>query len=249
MCVLSGVWLLATPWNVAHQAPLPMEFSRQEYWHRVTFPSPGDPPNPGIEPTPLGLLHWQVGSLLAPPGGVMKQKRPTELPWVGQPAPSATGFQQGLHWPHSQWEWQPCPQISRKPSSTLGSQLCYVHVNILIYLYYPLLFTILYYQSRSHTNTTVSGWFLTLITLSYFFLDYYSNEKLFPLQSKPLPHLPFSAVPLTGQASVFSNFPYNFTVQSHLFLPMEFWKICIYRVLPHRKPVETFCFSEQVWTS
>ena len=40
----------ATPWTVAHQAPPSMEFSRQEYWSGLPFPSPGDLPNPGIEP-------------------------------------------------------------------------------------------------------------------------------------------------------------------------------------------------------
>ena len=38
------------PWTVAHQAPLSMRFSRQEYWSGLPFPSPGDLPNPGIEP-------------------------------------------------------------------------------------------------------------------------------------------------------------------------------------------------------
>ena len=41
---------LATPWTVAHQAPLSTEFSRQEYYRRLPFPSPGDLPNPGIKP-------------------------------------------------------------------------------------------------------------------------------------------------------------------------------------------------------
>ena len=41
---------LATPWTVACQAPLSMEFSRQEYWSELPFPSPGDLPDPGIEP-------------------------------------------------------------------------------------------------------------------------------------------------------------------------------------------------------
>ena len=41
---------LVTPWTVACQAPLSMGFSRQEYWSRLPFPSPGDLPNPGIEP-------------------------------------------------------------------------------------------------------------------------------------------------------------------------------------------------------
>ena len=40
----------ATPWTVTCQAPLSMEFSRPEYWSGLTFPSPGDLPNPGIEP-------------------------------------------------------------------------------------------------------------------------------------------------------------------------------------------------------
>ena len=48
--MLSHVQLLATPWTVAHQAPLYMEFSRQEYWSGLPFPSPQDLPNPGTEP-------------------------------------------------------------------------------------------------------------------------------------------------------------------------------------------------------
>ena len=47
---LSCVRLFATPWTVAYQAPPSMRFSRQEYWSGLPFPSPGDLPNPGIEP-------------------------------------------------------------------------------------------------------------------------------------------------------------------------------------------------------
>jgi len=39
-----------TPGTVAHQAPLDMEFSRQEYWSGLPLPPPGDLPNPGIKP-------------------------------------------------------------------------------------------------------------------------------------------------------------------------------------------------------
>ena len=39
-----------TLWTVAHQAPLSMELSRQEYWSRLPFPTPGDLPEPGMEP-------------------------------------------------------------------------------------------------------------------------------------------------------------------------------------------------------
>ena len=47
---LSRVQLFATLWTVAHEAPLSMGFSRQEYWSELPFPSPGDLPNPGIKP-------------------------------------------------------------------------------------------------------------------------------------------------------------------------------------------------------
>ena len=50
MKLLSHVWLFVTPWTVAYQAPPSMEFSRQEYWSGLPCPSPGDLPNPGIEP-------------------------------------------------------------------------------------------------------------------------------------------------------------------------------------------------------
>ena len=49
----SPVWLFATPWTVAHQAPLSMGFSRQEYWSGLPCPLPEDLPNPGIKPTSL----------------------------------------------------------------------------------------------------------------------------------------------------------------------------------------------------
>ena len=47
---LSRVQFFATPWTVTHQAPLSVGFSRQEYWSGLPFPSPGDLPDPGIEP-------------------------------------------------------------------------------------------------------------------------------------------------------------------------------------------------------
>ena len=51
-------------WTVAHQTPLSMGFSRQEYWRGLPFPSPGDLPDPGIEPMSPAL---QVNSLLLEP--------------------------------------------------------------------------------------------------------------------------------------------------------------------------------------
>ena len=50
--LLSCVWLFSTPWTIA-QAPLSMEFFRQKYWSVLPFTTPGDLPDPGIEPTSL----------------------------------------------------------------------------------------------------------------------------------------------------------------------------------------------------
>ena len=53
--MLSHILLFATLSTVAHQAPLSMGFPKQEYWSGLTFPSPGDLPNPGIKPTSPAL--------------------------------------------------------------------------------------------------------------------------------------------------------------------------------------------------
>ena len=53
VCVLSRVCLLVALWTVASQGPLSMEFSRQEFWSGVLFPSPRDPPDPGIKSVSL----------------------------------------------------------------------------------------------------------------------------------------------------------------------------------------------------
>ena len=63
---LSRVWLFVTPWTVAHQAPPSVGFSRQEYWSGLPFPSPGDLPDPGIEPRSSALRADALTS--EPPG-------------------------------------------------------------------------------------------------------------------------------------------------------------------------------------
>ena len=63
---LSRVRLFVTPWTVAYQAPQSMEFSRQEYWSGLPFPSPGDLPNPGMEPRSPTLQEDALPS--EPPG-------------------------------------------------------------------------------------------------------------------------------------------------------------------------------------
>ena len=57
---LSRVQLFATPWTVAYHTPPSVGFSRQEYWSGLPLPSPGDLPDPGIEPKSPAL---QVDSL------------------------------------------------------------------------------------------------------------------------------------------------------------------------------------------
>ena len=67
MCVsCSVVSNSATPWTIAGQIPLSVEFSRQEYWSGLPFPSPEDLPDPGIKPTSSGLQA--DSSPLDPPG-------------------------------------------------------------------------------------------------------------------------------------------------------------------------------------
>ena len=57
----SCVQLSVTPWTIAHQAPLSMGFSRQEYWSGLPCPPPVDLPNPGIEPTSFMFLALAGG--------------------------------------------------------------------------------------------------------------------------------------------------------------------------------------------
>ena len=62
----------ATPWTVAYQAPPSMGFSRQEYWSGLPFPSPGDLPDPGIEP---GSPTFQADALTSEPPGKQTFKK------------------------------------------------------------------------------------------------------------------------------------------------------------------------------
>ena len=80
---LSLVLLFATPWTVARQAPLSMGFSRQEYWHGLPFPSPGDLPNPGIKPGSPALQADASPS--EPPGKVFQDRPKKEDKRTGKP--------------------------------------------------------------------------------------------------------------------------------------------------------------------
>ena len=73
---LSRVRLFVTTWTVAYQAPPSMEFSRQEYWSGLPFPSPGDLPDPGIEP---GSPALQADALPSEPPGKSSLKQVSAL--------------------------------------------------------------------------------------------------------------------------------------------------------------------------
>ena len=70
----------ATPWTVACQAPMSMEFSRQEYWSGLHFPSPGEFPDPGIKPA---YSAWQADSL------PLSQLSGKEVKWLYHSRPEA----------------------------------------------------------------------------------------------------------------------------------------------------------------
>ena len=72
--------LSATPWTVAHQAPLSMGFYRQEYWSGLPFSSPGDLPNPRIKPRSPTL---QADSLSPEPPGFEGGVETWRKGWVG----------------------------------------------------------------------------------------------------------------------------------------------------------------------
>ena len=80
----SPVQLFATPWTVAQQALLSMEFSRQEYWSGLPFPTPGDLADPGIEPR---FPTLQVDSLPSEPSGkpMLKVKVAQSCPTLRDP--------------------------------------------------------------------------------------------------------------------------------------------------------------------
>ena len=91
----------ATPWTVARQAPLPMGFSRQEYWSGWPFPPPGDLPNPGIKPT----------SLMSPvrAGGFFTTSTTWETLSSLFSRPVVSDSSQPHEWQHAR---PPCPSVS-----------------------------------------------------------------------------------------------------------------------------------------
>ena len=116
----SCVRVFAAPWTVAHQAPLSMGFSKQEYWSGLPFPPPGDLPKPGIKPTSLSLLHWQACSLpLVPP------EKPNFIRMqISQHFPWAPLVGHGVSCPVLPPSAPRPPQLSLGPGAATGYSFC-----------------------------------------------------------------------------------------------------------------------------
>ena len=116
MYVLSCAHVFVTPWTVAHQAPLSMGFSRQEYWSGLPFPTLGDLSDPGIQPVSL------VSPALA--GGFFTTEPPRKPKggWTGRQTGGETRDHQRQYLPsclpHRRGTCRP-----RKPGSSRGGRI------------------------------------------------------------------------------------------------------------------------------
>ena len=78
--MLSHIWLFVTPWIIAFQVSLSMDFSRQEYWGELPFPTPGDLPHLGIEPISSELADRSYTTV--PPGKHLEGIKIEILIWL-----------------------------------------------------------------------------------------------------------------------------------------------------------------------
>ena len=136
---LSHVRLFATLWTVAHQAPLSMGFSRQEYWSGLPFPPPGDLFHPGIEPRSPAL---QADALLSESPGKIPINSLASFFYPFSKCGRGLGAETGLAWapvPHPrvladvtallQGSWQPLlgTECHCRDQTSHPSTLCLMH--------------------------------------------------------------------------------------------------------------------------
>ena len=104
-CMLSHFWLFSNPWTVAHQTPLFLEFSRQEFWSGLPFPSPGDLLDPGIKPVSPALA-----------GGFFTTEPPGK-PWSNHMNPLNLGLEVGDREMTEMWSMMAridrCPLVAK----------------------------------------------------------------------------------------------------------------------------------------
>ena len=123
--LLSHVRLFATPWTVAYQASTSVGFSRQEYWSGLPFPSPGDLPDPGIEPRSPAL---EADTLTSEPPG--KPSSQITLAQYGSPRDSNTllMISAGTSIPSTEYFWLKTNKpANERPevSCELGGRSCW----------------------------------------------------------------------------------------------------------------------------
>ena len=108
-----------TPWTVARQALLSVEFSRQEYWSGLPFPSPGDLPDPGIEPKSAALEVDSLPSELP--------KKPPGLPGkLDHMVNSIFTFKRKLHTVFHSTNLYSHSQCKKIPFLHILSDICYL---------------------------------------------------------------------------------------------------------------------------
>ena len=127
----SGAWLFAMLWTIAHQAPLSMGLSQQEYWSGFPCPPPGDLPGPGIEPwgSCIGrqiLYHWATWEALPAPTCPLKMlcwspSRSSKLcgAWAASRPFMSCDKPSLLHAPTLQFVWPHCASCTATRVNTL----------------------------------------------------------------------------------------------------------------------------------
>ena len=131
-----------TPWTIAYQVSLSLGFPRKQYWSGLLFPSPGDLPDPRIEPASVfciagSLLHWQASSLS------LSQQESTKCPYAELKSFSSVQFSHSVMSdslrPHeSQHTRPPCPSPTpgvhsdSRPSSQVMPSSHLVFISLII---------------------------------------------------------------------------------------------------------------------
>ena len=154
-----------TPWTVANQAPLSMEFSRQEYWSGLPFPSPEDLPDPGIEPASLTL----AGEFFT----TESSGKPTETV-------ESTKYKTFTLWPLTETIF-PCVHLAVCIYSTLkcpSESLVYFQLSY-VFIFELLNFSV-YYRDNFFVRCIWEKYFIQVFVLTlYFFKRYFSKKKRF----------------------------------------------------------------------